>query len=104
MENGYVESFNGRFRDECLNENWFLDLADAREKIEQWRRGLQPSAAAQRSAISPRRSLRGGARLRPAALAWLRRTKPASCRRATVSLAGAVLENQKPEKVSLSVD
>jgi putative transposase len=25
MENGYVESFNGRFRDECLNENWFTE-------------------------------------------------------------------------------
>lgn len=37
MENGYVESFNGRLRDECLNENWFLDLAEAREKIEAWR-------------------------------------------------------------------
>ncbi|MGH9551093.1 MAG: IS3 family transposase [Terriglobales bacterium] len=37
MENGYVESFNGRFRDECLNENWFSDLADAREKIMQWK-------------------------------------------------------------------
>lgn len=37
MENAYVESFNGRFRDECLNENWFVDLADAREKIEQWK-------------------------------------------------------------------
>ena len=37
MENGYVESFNGRFRDECLNENWFRDLADAREKITQWK-------------------------------------------------------------------
>ena len=37
MENGYVESFNGRFRDECLNENWFTDLADAREKITAWK-------------------------------------------------------------------
>jgi predicted alpha/beta-hydrolase family hydrolase len=37
MENGYVESFNGRFRDECLNENWLRDLADAREKIAQWK-------------------------------------------------------------------
>jgi putative transposase len=37
MENGYVESFNGRFRDECLNENWFTDLADAREKVAEWR-------------------------------------------------------------------
>jgi putative transposase len=33
-----VESFNGRFRDECLNENWFSDLADARDKITQWKR------------------------------------------------------------------
>jgi len=37
MENGYVESFNGRFRDECLNENWFSDLGDAREKIARWK-------------------------------------------------------------------
>jgi putative transposase len=37
MENGFIESFNGKFRDECLNENWFLDLADARQKIEEWR-------------------------------------------------------------------
>jgi hypothetical protein len=33
MENGYIESFNGKFRDECLNENWFVDLEDARSKI-----------------------------------------------------------------------
>ena len=32
-----MESFNGRFRDECLNENWFSDLADAREKIAHWK-------------------------------------------------------------------
>jgi putative transposase len=31
-----VESFNGRFRDECLNENWFRDLAEARAKIAEW--------------------------------------------------------------------
>jgi transposase InsO family protein len=37
MQNGYVESFNGRFRAECLNANWFLNLKDAREKIESWR-------------------------------------------------------------------
>ena len=37
-ENGHIESFNGRLRDECLNVNWFVDLADAREKIELWRR------------------------------------------------------------------
>ena len=38
MQNGYVESFNGRLRDECLNANWFLNMADAREKIETWRK------------------------------------------------------------------
>lgn len=37
-DNPYIESFNGSFRDECLNTNWFLSLLDAREKIEQWRR------------------------------------------------------------------
>jgi putative transposase len=37
MQNGYLESFNGRFRDECLNQHWFLDLADARRLIEGWR-------------------------------------------------------------------
>jgi putative transposase len=37
MENGYIESFNGKFREECLNEHWFLTLDDARETIESWR-------------------------------------------------------------------
>lgn len=36
-QNAFIESFNGRFRDECLNEHWFLNLADAQEKIEAWR-------------------------------------------------------------------
>ena len=32
-----VEAFNSRFRQECLNEHWFLSVADAQEKIEAWR-------------------------------------------------------------------
>ncbi|GAA4467217.1 hypothetical protein GCM10023189_50470 [Nibrella saemangeumensis] len=36
-DNPFVESFNGRFRDECLNTHWFLSLQDAQEKIEHWR-------------------------------------------------------------------
>jgi putative transposase len=36
-QNAFVESFNSRFRDECLNEHWFTDLTDAEEKIEAWR-------------------------------------------------------------------
>ena len=36
-DNPFIESFNGSFRDECLNTNWFLSLDDAKEKIESWR-------------------------------------------------------------------
>jgi putative transposase len=37
MQNGFVESFNGRLRDECLNEHLFISLDEAREIIEAWR-------------------------------------------------------------------
>jgi putative transposase len=36
-ENAYIESFNGKFRDECLNEHWFITMAQARSVIEAWR-------------------------------------------------------------------
>jgi hypothetical protein len=36
-QNALIESFNGKFRDECLNQNWFVDLRHAREMIEAWR-------------------------------------------------------------------
>ena len=62
-QNAYIESFNGRFRDECLNEHWFTSLHHARVVIEAWRReyneerpkkvlgGLTPSAYAEQLAI-----------------------------------------------------
>jgi hypothetical protein len=37
IDNGYIESFNGRLRDECLNVETFFDLSDVREKLERWR-------------------------------------------------------------------
>jgi putative transposase len=37
-DNAYIESFNGSFRDECLNAHWFMSLEDAKEKIEVWRK------------------------------------------------------------------
>ncbi len=61
-QNAYVESFNGKFRDECLNQHWFVDLQDARRTIETFRRdynsyrphsslgGLTPDEFASRSA------------------------------------------------------
>jgi putative transposase len=36
-QNAFIESFNGTFREECLNENWFVSLADAQQTIEAWR-------------------------------------------------------------------
>jgi len=37
-QNAHIESFNGKFRDECLNGNWFMSLEEARMKIEAWRK------------------------------------------------------------------
>ena len=36
-DNAFIESFNSRFRQECLNQHWFLSLNDAKEKVEEWR-------------------------------------------------------------------
>jgi len=50
VENAYAESFIGRLRDECLNENWFVTLKDARETIEAWRidyNGSRPHSSLQ---------------------------------------------------------
>jgi putative transposase len=57
-QNAYIESFNGRLRDECLNEHWFTSLAQARVIIESWRR--------QYNEERPKKALRG---LTPAAYA-----------------------------------
>ena len=62
-QNAYIESFNGRLRDECLNEHWFPSLLHARTEIETWRReyneerpkkalgGMTPSAYAEQLAM-----------------------------------------------------
>jgi putative transposase len=39
VENAYIESFNGRLGDECLNVHWFRSVADVRRQIEAWRLG-----------------------------------------------------------------
>jgi len=64
-ENGHIESFNGKFRDECLSQQWFVSLADARRIIEQWRIDyntvrphsalgtLTPAAFAQQHGVDP---------------------------------------------------
>ena len=37
-DNSFIKALSGRFRRQCLNENWFLSLEDAAEKVESWRR------------------------------------------------------------------
>jgi len=71
MQNAFVESFNGRLRDECLNENLFSNLAEARRLIEDWRTdynlhrphtslgGLAPVAYARRQKQTETRSAEG---------------------------------------------
>ena len=50
-DNGHIESFNGKLRDECLTVNLFFSLGDAREKLEEWRKTYNE--------IRPYRSLGG---------------------------------------------
>lgn len=57
-QNAYIESFNGRFRDECLNEHWFTSLHQAQIVIEAWCREYNNE--------SPKKTLGG---LTPAAYA-----------------------------------
>lgn len=68
-DNAAIESFNGRFRDECLNVHWFESLDDAGAKIEAWRqdynehhphralKGLSPNEYARRSVSTAAESL-----------------------------------------------
>ena len=37
VQNAYIESFNGKFRDECLNEHWFSSIGEAESVVEAWR-------------------------------------------------------------------
>src|SRR6185295_6140413 len=65
-QNAYIESFNGRFRDECLNEHWFTSVPQAQTIIETWRReynderpkkalgGLTPAAYARQLTTGPK--------------------------------------------------
>ena len=112
MENGYVESFNGKFRDECLNQHWFVDPPDARSKIGDWKQDY--NQARPHSALgyrTPEEFARNAAATGCAKDAGCARLDPALRDPLSPSLDGgqkvattAVLENPNPEKVSLSLD
>jgi transposase InsO family protein len=55
VENAYIESFHNRFRDECLSAHWFLDIADARFQIEQFRGDYNELGHTPVLGIAPRR-------------------------------------------------
>lgn len=89
VQNGYIESFNGRLRDECLNIEVFSSLADAREKLERWRSDYNetrpPSALADRTPGEFARSSRSG----PFALPTVSKAAPSVCQ-------GSADAGQKP--------
>ena len=107
-----TESFNGRFRDECLNENWFSTLADARDKIAQWKQDynqIRPhSALGYRTPEEFAKSATarncgkdaGYARLENAARFPLSHSLDGYEKVVT----NVASETQNPEKVSLSLD
>lgn len=69
MQNGFIESFNGKFRDECLNEHWFTSLEEARRIIEEWR--VHYNEERPHSALgykTPREFAQAGVNLRSATL------------------------------------
>jgi putative transposase len=70
IENAYVESFNGKVRDECLNEHWFQRIAEAQRMIEAWRHDyntVRPHCAlGQRTPTQFARDTEGARRLSPA--------------------------------------
>lgn len=88
IENAYVESFNGKFRDECLNEHWFVSLADAKTAIETWRVDY--------NAVRPHSSLNGAT---PEQFARIGE----GARRLTPARPDQGDEDRKPEDLTLSV-
>jgi putative transposase len=93
IENAYVESFNGKFRDECLNEHWFLSVAEAQQIIEAWRVDY--------NTVRPHRSL---GQQTPAAYAAAACAGPADGWGACSAAAPDATEQlKKPDGLSLSV-
>ena len=69
VENSYIESFNGRLRDECLNTEVFFTLADVREKLGLWRQDY--------NRVRPHSALRDSAPARAFAAQWQATALPA---------------------------
>jgi putative transposase len=79
VQNGYIESFNGRLRDECLNGEVFFTLTDAREKLDRWRRDY--NQARPHSSLADRTPAEFARNLdrRPFALSIMDKAEPPPC-------------------------
>jgi hypothetical protein len=88
-----IESFNGKFRDECLNQNWFVDLRPACEVIEAWRIDY--------NTVRPHSSLRY---LTPEEFAGTVAARPASPPTPVVSIAPAWVSSDVQENRSANLD
>ena len=75
MQNGYIESFNGKFRDECLNDHWFETLPQTRATIAAWRQDYNE--------VRPHSSCR---RMPPAKFAALHRKNSADAKQHTTEI------------------
>lgn len=97
VENGYIESFNGRLRDECLNAEVFFHLTDAREKLERWRRDYNQrrphSALADRTPDEFAHTVE----CRPFALPIVNKADPHPCQ-------GCAVAGQKPPALDTGAD
>ena len=112
MQNGFVESFNGRLRDECLNEHLFTNLGEARQIIEEWRiwridyntnrpqtslNGLASTSTPAQDSSASATSVSGPARppIKPAALG-----KAPPIRDTTIGLIGSILSMRNVERIT----
>jgi putative transposase len=78
-DNTFIESFNGKFRAECLNANWFLSLDEARRKCEAWRRDhndVRPHSVISGKTPKELDSEAGNPGQTAAGLSWISRLSP----------------------------
>jgi putative transposase len=78
VQNAYVESFNGKLRDECLNVSWFRNLWQARVRIAAWRREYNSARPHSSLGYQTPEAFREAALLRPARWKYPRSSRPSS--------------------------
>jgi putative transposase len=94
VQNAYIESFNGRLRDECLNGEVFFNLTDAREKLERWRRDYNHRRPHSALADQTPEQFAAGLEGRPFVLQIVNKAEPGACQ-------GSAAAGQKPPALDM---